>query len=151
MLKQLDVLPINNVNCKFDNMIKLGKDKYKKEEISNIVYKINCKDCESTYIGQRGRKLQIRVDEHKKDVKNCKTKSALYQHMLDNNCKSIDFDNVKIIDRERNKSKRLFSEMFHIEFFDNTMNRMSDCNGLQYIFKNSIDNIKKYVEHMQCL
>lgn len=149
MLKQLQVLPINNVNCKFDNMIKLGKDKYKKEEISNIVYKINCKDCESTYIGQSGRKLQIRVDEHKKDVKKCKTKSALYKHMLDNNCKSIDFDNVKIIDRERNKSKRLFSEMFHIEFFDNTMNRMSDCNGLQYIFKSSIDNIKKYVEHMQ--
>ena len=39
--------------------------------------------------------------------------------------------------------------MFHIEFFNNTMNRMSDCNGLHYIFKNSKDNIKKYVEHIQ--
>ena len=64
-------------------------------------------------------------------------------------CKSMDFKNVKIIDRERNKNKRLFSEMFNIEFHDNTINRMSDSNGLQYVFKNSIDNIKKYVEYIQ--
>ena len=49
-------------------------------------------------------------------------------------CKSMDFKNLKIICRERNWSKRLFSEMFNIDFHDNTINRMSDCNGFQYVF-----------------
>ena len=149
MLKKLDVLPVNNLNSKFENLIRLGKDKCKTDEISNIVYKIDCNDCDCTYIGQSKRKLGTRVKEHEKDVKNCNKKSALYSHMEKKKCKSMDFKNVKIIDRERNKNKRLFSEMFNIELHDNTMNRMSDCNGLQYVFKNSINNIKKYVEYIQ--
>ena len=57
MLKKLDVLPVNNLNIKFENLIRLGKDECKTDDISNIVYKIDCNDCDCTSIGQSKRKL----------------------------------------------------------------------------------------------
>ena len=51
---------------KLDTYIKLGKDPLNKSEISNVVYKIPCLDCLKTYVGQTGRMLFVRCDEHKK-------------------------------------------------------------------------------------
>ena len=31
-------------------VIKTGKNKIKKEEHSNVVYKVNCKDCNHSYV-----------------------------------------------------------------------------------------------------
>ena len=47
--------------------IKTGKDKIKKEDHSNVVYKINCQDCNYSYVGQIKRKLKTRLKEHIKD------------------------------------------------------------------------------------
>ena len=32
---------------------------------SNVVYKLNCEDCEEFYIGQTTRRLKKRIQEHK--------------------------------------------------------------------------------------
>ena len=48
--------------------MKLGKDPLEKFEISNVVYKIACLDCSKTYVGQTGRMLLVRCDEHKKTL-----------------------------------------------------------------------------------
>ena len=37
---------------------------------TNVVYRIDCNDCEATYVRQTGRRLDIRIKEHKKDAKN---------------------------------------------------------------------------------
>jgi len=52
------------MNC-MNNFIKTGKDKIKKEEHSNIVYKINYHDCNYSYVGQTKRKLRTCLKEHK--------------------------------------------------------------------------------------
>ena len=55
---------------KFRHFVKLAKDKYKTDENINVVYRIDCNDCEATYFGQTGCRLDIRIREHKKDAKN---------------------------------------------------------------------------------
>jgi len=52
----------------------------------NIVYKLSCKNCDATYVGQTKRKLNTRVLEHKNDI-NKKTgkHSVITEHRLDKN------------------------------------------------------------------
>ena len=56
---------MNNLN----RFIKTGKDKIKKDELSNVVYLINCKDCNYSYVGQTKRKLKTHLKEHINDSK----------------------------------------------------------------------------------
>jgi len=62
------------------------------------IYKINCSQCISSYIGQTKRSLQIRMTEHERDLRLEKVRSVFLPHvsMTGHN---IDFDNIKLIDR----------------------------------------------------
>jgi len=77
---------------------------------SNVVYNLNCMDCNSTYIGTTKRKLGIRIDEH---AKSTQTKSNVAKHAIDHGHR-IDYDNPKITYFERNNSARVFLEGFDI-------------------------------------
>ena len=57
--------PMNSMN----RFIKTGKEKIKKEEHSNVVYQVNCKDCNHSYVGQTKRKLKTHLKEHINDLK----------------------------------------------------------------------------------
>ena len=45
------------------------KDKDEPEDRSGAVYKNKCSDCQSTYIGETGRNLTTRLNEHKRAAK----------------------------------------------------------------------------------
>ena len=62
---------------KLSKYIKLDKDNVDKFEKSGVVYKVNCADCKMSYIGQTGRQLRLRINEHKRSVKIGDTTSAL--------------------------------------------------------------------------
>ena len=64
--KQHNTNVVYNTKNKLNNIIKLGKDKTKTCDNVNVVYKINCKDCNATYVGQIGRRLNVRINEHTK-------------------------------------------------------------------------------------
>ena len=65
---------------KLNNIIKLVKDKTKTCDNVNVVYKINCKDCNASYVGQTGRRLNVRIKEHTKNII-CKFKFiSIYTH-----------------------------------------------------------------------
>ena len=51
---------------KLDKFIETGKDVLKKENNSNLIYKINYQN--SSYMGQTKRKLKIRIKKHKADI-----------------------------------------------------------------------------------
>ena len=69
------------MNC-MNNFIKTGKNKIKKEEHFNIVYKIICHDY--SYVGQTKRKLRMRLKEHINDFKNpTNSLSVISYHKLD--------------------------------------------------------------------
>lgn len=47
------------------NLIIKGKDKNIKSESTNTVYKINCKNCSASYVGQSKRIVGVRINKHK--------------------------------------------------------------------------------------
>jgi len=49
-------------------MIKAQKDILPKGHNKNVVYKLNCKNCDALYVGQTKWRLNIRIIEHKKDI-----------------------------------------------------------------------------------
>jgi len=51
------------------------KDKQEKEDITKCVYKVPCANCDKMYIGETGRKLGVRLHEHKTEAES-KTKRA---------------------------------------------------------------------------
>ena len=113
------------------NIIKLGKDPTNKLDETGVVYKIPCKNCNYVYIGQTKRSLIDRISEHKK----CKKEdSALLQHQIQNN-HEINWNGINILDKEKNYSKRIFSEMIHINSYKFTLNKIEDTQGLNRIYK----------------
>ena len=118
--KQHNTNVVYSTKNKLNNIIKLGKDKTKTYDNVNVVYKIKCKDCSASYVGQTGRRLNVRIKELaiKYDMQD--DNSSLYIHKIDNN-HTIDFSNIKILDTESNRGKRLFSEALFIHTQTNYM------------------------------
>ena len=88
-------------------MIKLGEDR----------------DCLATYIGMSKRKLRKRAYEHKRAVKLGSENSVLAVHTKDTGY-SIDFDKIKILDKETDYFKRPFCQMMNIYYHSNSLKNM---------------------------
>jgi len=116
---------------KLDRIIKSQKDSLPLSCNKNVVYKLSCKDCDSTYVGQTKRKLNTRVTEHKRDInkKNGKL-SVISEHRLKNN-HEFDWDNPMVLDRDKFYYRRLISEMINIKTQNNALNLQSDTEFLQ--------------------
>jgi len=114
--------PMKNLN----RFIKTGKDKIKKDELSNIVYQINCKDCNYSYVGQTKRKLKTRLKEYINDIKKpVNSLSVISNHRIETD-HAIDWVNKKILGSERSHYKRLVSEMIYIKTQKNGLNKQND-------------------------
>ena len=44
------------------------KDKVNDEEKTELIYRVPCKNCSSSYVGETGRKFGLMIKEHKKEV-----------------------------------------------------------------------------------
>lgn len=82
-----------------NNILNNAKDKIDTSNNSGI-YRINCKDCNAIYIGQTGRQLKTRINEHKKNIT-----SNVYQHRI-NSGHNIDYENTKLLHKCQ-KGKRM--------------------------------------------
>ena len=58
------------------------KDKTQTKFKFNIIYEINCIQCDKKYIGQTSRYLHNRFLEHARSIKNKESKTALAEHAL---------------------------------------------------------------------
>jgi hypothetical protein len=128
---------------KLDRFIKVHKDKNIKTEWNNVVYKLNCKDCNASYVGQTKRKLKTRIKEHINNIKLETFKIfVISEHRLQQN-HSFDRENVKILDFKPNYYKRLISEMIHINEQKNGLNKKTDTelldNYYSIIFNRLVD------------
>jgi len=50
------------------NVIKRHKDNNNLDANNNVIYRIQCKDCDASHVGQTKRQLRTRVSKHKKNI-----------------------------------------------------------------------------------
>ena len=76
------------------------KDRVATEDKNNIVYEIDCSNCQAAYFGESKRSLKSRSNEHKKPVRNCNCD----KNEIDKHCWEADYnfnwDQKKVIYRE---------------------------------------------------
>ena len=85
-----------------------------KETKSNLIYQIQCKGCDSSYIGQTKTYLKNRLSKHISTIRNQKQDTALAKHAI-RELHSFDFERVKILDFDTNLNNRLIKEMIYIK------------------------------------
>jgi len=105
------------------------KDKRRHQDTCECVYKIPCKNCDKTCIGETGRAFGVRLQEHRQEVaqrdvraytrstsKSAATeqnKSAVTDHAISLN-HVTNWDQAMVIDRESNRMDRWIKEAIHI-------------------------------------
>ncbi|KYN09443.1 hypothetical protein ALC57_18450, partial [Trachymyrmex cornetzi] len=136
-----DVFTIG-IRCinKLNMFVKVHKDKIDITNRNNVVYKISCRDCDASYVGQTKRKLSTRLREYECNIRGNSSKySVLTNHMLDFN-HSFDWKNVRVMDTESHYNKRLISEMLFIKKQYNDINTQKDTEKLSKTYFCLLDN-----------
>ena len=116
------------------------KTRIPEENKRDIVYQIPCLDCESSYIGETGRKLKKRITEHKAAVRRGDKNSGIAVHVWEQQ-HHVDWEGAKIIDFEPHYTKRRVLEAVWIH--KTKINSNLDCGlpDLDTIFI-SLDTVK---------
>lgn len=90
----------------FDSIIKKGKDKIEANKLTEVVYKIDCCNCEVSYIGQTKRHIATRIKEHQSDIKkHIDNPSVVSRHRMELN-HEFNWSEIKILHRERDTIKK---------------------------------------------
>jgi len=70
------------------------------EECMGVVYRVDCNDCDASYVGQTGRQLGTRMNKYKANIKLDPSKhSVISEHILEFD-HSFKWNNVKILDND---------------------------------------------------
>ncbi|KYN27812.1 hypothetical protein ALC57_02877 [Trachymyrmex cornetzi] len=118
------------------------KDILPREKRKNVVYKISCKSCDASYVGQTKRKLKTRLAEHRNHINwNSNNQSVITEHRIEFD-HDFDWENVAILDEKRPLNKWLISECLHILMQQNSLNLRSDTEGVHHNYIQLIKDIK---------
>ena len=98
------------------------KDKLPDINKCGTIYHIKCSNCNGDYIGESGRSLGKRIEEHQKSVAKQTLHSALSEHSMKTN-HSIDWDGVKVLQRETAVIPRKICEAIQIKRKTPSLNR----------------------------
>ncbi|KYN14005.1 hypothetical protein ALC57_13796 [Trachymyrmex cornetzi] len=135
---KLAICSLNKLNC----FIKAQKDCLTTFHKRNVIYKINCNDCDASYVGQTKRTLGVRIKEHKNDIrKRNGNLSVLSEHRLNLN-HDFDWEDVKIMDTERWFYRRRISEMLYIKLQKNSLNLQSDTDFLHESYMPILEQLR---------
>ena len=99
------------------------KDKIDVNKTCGVVYRVDCGDCERSYIGQTKNALSTRIAQHKAALRLIQPdKSALAEHSLTEGHR-VDWSSATILSRASNHHRRLFLEALHSIKTDHPLNR----------------------------
>ena len=89
------------------------KDRVATEDKNNVLFEIDCSNCEAVYFGESKRSLKSRLDEYKRSVRNydCE-KKEIAEHCWEAN-HNFSWDQKKVTDRESRLIPRKIKETIH--------------------------------------
>jgi len=119
---------------KLNKFIRAQKDKLPLDSHSNVVYRIDCKDCEASYVGQIGRLLKTRINEHRKHINRNTTQTSVITDHRISLSHDFNWNSVKILDEETILNKRLVSELIFIGKQKHALNLQTDTDLLDPIY-----------------
>ena len=122
IFKKYDIQVAHQPSKKIKNELCHLKDRRRVHEKAGVVYKLDCRDCNATYIGETGRQVEERMTEHQRDITNRKQASKVFEHVRDTG-HSFDFENVSVLDNCQHKKVRLHLESVHSYIETNSINR----------------------------
>ena len=97
-----------------------------------IIYQLPCSSegCSWSYVGESSRTLDERKKEHIKSVRELDTmRSEVAQH-VHSHSHSVDFDGMKVIDRENNRRKRVVKEAWWTKRLSSSNRTKHNISGL---------------------
>ena len=140
-------------HCTLRRLLVHPKDKVKTLKKANCVYRIPCKNCDKSYAGETGRSLGLRMEEHRKEAEKSESrpytrsskslavseihKSAITDHVVTDN-HVMDWDNIRVLDREEDRTRRWIKEAIWIRKSVPVMNRDEGGYQLSHIYDSLI-------------
>ena len=100
------------------------KDRVATEDKNNIVYEIDCSNCQAVYFGESKQSLKSRSVEHKRSVRNCGCDNEIAKHCWEAD-HNFNWDQKKVIDRESRLIPRKIKETMHSLKNPNHINKIS--------------------------
>jgi hypothetical protein len=90
------------------------------------IYKLTCQTCQKAYIGQTGRKLSIRYNEHMRSIRSNKNDSAYASHVLNNRHEYGPISSImELLETSRKGTLMNIKEDFYI-YYHNQHNQLID-------------------------
>jgi len=128
------------MHAQLQKILSNPKDPVTQEEKTGVIYNIQCKECDSHYVGQTGRRLAERIHEHQLAVRRHDENSLISQHM-DRLNHIFKWDNVSILSQAKSRNAREFLEAWHSD--TNSINRHIELNHIYIPFKKDNRKPKK--------
>ncbi|BHF63171.1 hypothetical protein SprV_0200616200 [Sparganum proliferum] len=85
-----------------------------RDATTNVIYRVQCNSCEANYVGETGKRLQTRVNEHMRAVRRVDPLSLVAEHCADSG-HTFAFQNAKILSRGNVRVARETIEVWHTE------------------------------------
>ena len=112
-------LRVIHTTCKLKKLFS-DKDKQPYLQQFNVIYQLKC-DCRASYIGQTGKNLITRLNNHNINSP-FRQETDVSKHQVDNPNHKFDFNNCAILGFSNHWRKRLNKESLYIEKFSPSIN-----------------------------
>ncbi len=90
---------------------RVSKNHLEPSEKLNVIYGLACSQCPVECVGENGNHLRTRMREQKVAFRRHEIVSQVWEHTAESG-NTFEFDNARVIDRDRSKGGRLLREAF---------------------------------------
>ncbi|BHF78339.1 hypothetical protein SprV_0602145200 [Sparganum proliferum] len=123
MLRPLNVGVGHRPEAIIRRLVMQPKGRLPPEDMSGVIYRVNCLDCQANYCGMTNKRLKTRIHEHTLAVKRKDARPHVAMHSLENDHR-FDFDGAQVLGRAENRLAREIIEAWQTDA--NSINRSVD-------------------------
>nr|VZI39052.1 unnamed protein product [Spirometra erinaceieuropaei] len=123
MLRPLNVGVGHRPEATIRRLVMQPKGRLLPEDMSGVIYRVNCLDCQANYCGMINKRLKTRMHEHTLAVKRKDARSHVAMRSLENDHR-FDFDGAQVLGRAENRLAREIIEAWQTDA--NSINRSVD-------------------------